>query len=101
MQYKEMVDRIVRSRNIEIRRLVFRIIHYLQSNPQARDNLSGVSGWWLECNEEEAQAALTYLCSKGFLQCSQHEGQTLFSRNPKFTTEKIPDLISEIPAELS
>lgn len=83
------------------RALALKVVAYLRAHPEARDNLRGISEWWLGCPADIAEAALDYLCTKGFLRRNQHNGQTLYSRDPAFPDQHLPRLLGDIPSELA
>jgi hypothetical protein len=80
--------------------LAFKVVAYLRQHPGARDNLKGIAEWWLAHPVEAVKGTLEYLHDKGFLQKSNHNGQTLYSRSHNFAEKHLERLLLEIASEL-
>jgi hypothetical protein len=80
------------------RAVIHSVLHYLITNPDAKDGIDGILKYWLpkgqaELGREEAQAALDLLVSKGWLTVRQSASSIKLYGMNKHRLEEIKNFL--------
>ena len=84
----------------EVRTVAEKISRYLESRPNAVDNLDGIIHWWLlkqhiEDSTEVVQAAIDHLVSCGLVQQIELNGKTFYASAGENKTDSTDDKLTK------